>query len=167
MRVWRICARRHAAHAFSGQGARSYGARWNHRGVAIVYTAGSLSLATLELFVNLDPDEAPDDLVAIAAVIPDHVSLLHVREDELAADWRQYPAPATLQDIGSAWAASGATAVLAVPSAVIPEETNYLLNPAHADFARIEFELPQAFHFDPRMWRKRRRTKAPTLPRRG
>lgn len=156
MRVWRICARRHVAQAFSGHGARAFGGRWNHRGVAIVYTAGTLSLGALELFVNLDPDETPDDLVSIAATVPDSVRLLHVHEGELAADWRQYPAPAVLQDIGGAWAASGATAVLAVPSAIIPQEANYLLNPAHGDFARIEIATPEPFRFDPRMWRKRR-----------
>lgn len=159
MRVWRICARRHAGQAFSGRGAREYGGRWNHPGVALVYTAGTLSLGALELFVNLDPDDAPDDLVSIAATVPDRIHLLHVRESELTADWRTYPAPAVLQDIGSAWVTSGATAVLAVPSAIIPQEANYLLNPAHSDFSHIEIAAPEPFQFDPRMWRKRRSAK--------
>jgi RES domain-containing protein len=113
----------------------------------------------LELFVNLDPDDAPDDLVSIAANVPDRIRPLQVRETELPADWRAYPAPAVLQDIGSAWVTSGATAVLAVPSAIIPQEANYLLNPAHGDFARIGIEPPEPFQFDPRLWRKRRRAK--------
>lgn len=160
MRVWRICARRHASHAFSGRGARDYGGRWNHPGVAVAYTAGSLSLCALELFVHLDPDEVPDDLVSIAATIPDDVRLLHVREDELPPDWRHYPAPTVLQDIGSAWAASNATVLLTVPSAVIPQESNYLINPGHDDFGRIDIEAAQPFRFDPRMWRKRRGAKS-------
>lgn len=159
MRVWRICARRHAARAFSGGGARDVGGRWNHHGVALVYSAGTLSLCALELFVNLDPEDAPDDLVAIAADVPDRLDMLQVREAELPADWRRYPAPAALQDIGSAWIATGATAVLVVPSAIIPQEVNYLLNPAHRDFAQVRIERPQAFHFDPRMWRKGRISK--------
>lgn len=159
MRVWRICARRHAGRAFSGSGARDYGGRWNHPGVAVVYTAGALSLSALELFVHLDPDEAPDDLVSIAATIPDDVRLLHVREDELPSDWRHYPAPTVLQDIGSAWAASGETALLAVPSAIIPQESNYLVNPSHDDFRRIAIAPAEPFRFDPRMWRKRRAAK--------
>jgi RES domain-containing protein len=157
--VWRICARRHAGQAFSGRGAREYGGRWNHPGVALVYTAGTLSLGALELFVNLDPDDAPGDLVAIGAAIPERIRLLHVRESELSGGWRAYPAPSVLQDIGSAWVTSGATAVLAVPSAIIPQEANYLLNPAHEDFSQIKIERPEAFQFDPRMWRKRRGAK--------
>ena len=157
MRVWRICVRRHAAHAFSGNGARDYGGRWNHRGVALVYTAATLSLCALELFVNLDPEDAPQDLVAVAAQIPDGIEMLHVRVADLPADWRAYPAPSVLQDIGSAWVAAAATLVLSVPSAIIPQESNYLINPAHADFRRVEIARPDPFQFDPRMWRKPRR----------
>lgn len=151
MRVWRICSRRHAP--FDGEGARRFGARWNHRGTAIVYTSESLSLAALEYFVNLDSDLAPGDLVFVSADIPEDVTIKRVEATELPKDWRRYPALEALQDMGTKWAERASSAVLVVPSAVIPEERNYLLHPAHPDFKRISFTRPKAFHFDPRMWR--------------
>ena len=150
-RVWRIVARRHARRAYSGEGARLYGGRWNAPGVAVVYTAGSLSLAALELFVHLDPEELPEDLVSVAAAIPDDVAIERLHPAALPRHWRQFPAPEAVQKIGTAWAASGRTAVLAVPSAVIPEETNYLLNPAHPQFAAVRMDAPKPFRFDARM----------------
>ena len=151
MRIWRICSRRHRR--FDGEGARRYGGRWNHTGTSVVYTSGSLSLAALELFVHVDIDTAPGDLVAIQVDIPDTVTIETVKIESLPRDWRRYPAPEALKDIGTAWASKASTAILAVPSAVIPEERNYLLNPAHRDFKRIRLHKPVAFRFDPRMWK--------------
>ena len=74
---------------------------------------------------------------------------------DLPPDWRQYPAPELLADIGNAWIEARQTAVLAVPSAVIPQETNYLLNPAHTDFLKIRIHAAEPFAFDPRMWKKK------------
>lgn len=151
--VWRICARRHARSAFSGDGARLHGGRWNPPGIAVVYTAGSLSLATLELFVHLDPGNLPSDLVAISATIPDGIAVETIPQERLPPAWREYPAPETVQQVGERWAARGKTAVLSVPSAVIPQERNFLLNPAHVQFSRIEAHRPERFRFDPRMWK--------------
>ncbi len=151
MRVWRICARQHAA--FDGEGARRYGGRWNHRGTAVVYASESLSLAALEYFVHLDTDLSPRNLVAVAADLPEGLRIARIVLGGLPGGWRRYPAPESLQDIGTAWVAKGTTAVLCVPSAVIPEERNYLLNPAHPEFKRIRLREPQAFHFDPRLWK--------------
>ena len=151
MRVWRICSRRYQR--FDGEGARRYGGRWNHVGTSVVYTSGSLSLAALELFVHVDIDIVPPNLVAIQAEVPDTLTIETVKIANLPRDWRRYPAPEALKDIGTAWAATGSTAFLAVPSAVIPEERNYLLNPAHRDFKRIRIHKPVPFRFDPRMWK--------------
>ncbi len=153
MQVWRICRRRYSA--FDGEGARLYQGRWNHPGTRIVYTSGSLSLAALEYFVNLDTDLAPTDLVSIAAEIPDHLAVHRVALADLPDGWRSFPAPTVLQELGTTWASQAATAVLAVPSAVIPQEWNYLLNPAHSDFRRIRVHKPQAFRFDPRLWKRK------------
>jgi len=154
--VWRICSRRHIAQAYDGEGARIFGGRWNHPGTRVVYTAATVSLAALELFVNLDPDVCPDDLVAIPAEIPRAVKVMRVELSDLPGGWRRYPTPVQLQDIGSAWVADRATAVLAVPSAVVPQERNYLINPAHPDFRRIRIGKPEPFRFDIRMWKSRR-----------
>jgi RES domain-containing protein len=134
-RVWRLVTTRFAETAFSGEGARRYGGRWNRKGVAVVYTSSTLSLAMLELLVQDQPLRARYS--AIAADIPSELAIERLGLERLPSDW---PAPAaieTLRAIGGEWAAGLATAVLAVPSAVIPIETNYLLNPRHPDFARI------------------------------
>jgi RES domain-containing protein len=151
--AWRICARKHARTAFSGEGARLYGGRWNPPGVALVYCAATLSLAALELLVDLDPEEAPGGLTAVQAVIPDTLRIHRIEVGILPRNWRRYPAPLSLPDIGSAWITGGLSPVLSVPSAVIPKENNYLLNPAHPDFRHIKINPPAAFHFDPRMWK--------------
>lgn len=121
--------------------------------MAVIYTAASLSLAALELFVNLDPDILPPDLVSRAAMIPEDVRVEEVALDRLPANWRDYPAPEALQVIGADWAAEASTAVLSVPSAVIPHERNYILNPAHPEFTRIGARQPRPFQFDPQMWK--------------
>jgi RES domain-containing protein len=120
-----------------------------------VYTAGSLALAALETFVHLGPAELPPNLSAVAAEIPDEVQITQVDLKRLPRNWRRYPAPAALQQIGMRWLAESATAVLAVPSVVIPAELNYLINPAHPESARIIAHAPQPFKFDPRMWKGR------------
>jgi RES domain-containing protein len=151
VQVWRVCSRKYRR--FDGEGARLYGGRWNHAGTAIVYTSASLALAALELFVHVDIDLIPTDLVAVSTDIPDSVVVDNVKIENLPKNWRRYPAPDALKDIGTTWAAKGSTALLAVPSAIIPEERNYLLNPAHRDCKRIRVRKPIPFHFDPRMWK--------------
>lgn len=128
--VWRILTARFAATAFSGEGARLYGGRWNRKGVPLVYTAGSQSLAMLEMLVQDEPLRAR--YVMIPAEIPADLTIARLRPEQLPPDWRDPAALETLRALGIEWAA-----VLAVPSAVVPAETNYLLNPRHPDFGRI------------------------------
>jgi RES domain-containing protein len=160
MVVWRISAARHAAAAFSGEGARKYAARWHRKGTALVYTSASLALATLEMFVNLKPLQMQAPLVAISAEIPTALKVSGIEEQEVPAHWRAHASSSALQDIGTGWVKRRESAVLAVPSAVlavspalIPMERNYLLNPHHPDFARIVIHTPAPFEFDPRMWK--------------
>jgi RES domain-containing protein len=122
--------------------------------VAVVYTSATLSLATLECFVHLDPADAPADLVAIPADIPDGVARREIAAATLPATWRHYPAPDELADLGTAWVRTGTTAVLVVPSAIVPQERNVLLNPSHRDFRGIRLGTPEPFGFDPRMWKR-------------
>lgn len=140
--------------AFEAEGARLYGGRWNHPGVAVVYAAESVSLAVLEFFVHLDTRDSPH-LVVVGAELPADVNVRAVDWGALPPDWRRTPAPDSLADLGTAWAREGVTAVLAVPSAIVPREMNYLLNPAHRDFARIRIGKPEPFSMDPRMSRRK------------
>jgi RES domain-containing protein len=122
--------------------------------VAVVYTSATLSLAALEYFVHLDPADAPADVVAIPADVPDTVSRREIGVDALPATWRDYPAPEQVADVGTAWVRDSTTAVLIVPSVIVPQERNFLLNPRHRDFRRIRVGAPEPFSFDPRMWKR-------------
>ena len=151
MRVWRLCKKAHAA--FDGEGARLAGGRWNRRGTAVVYASETLSLAALELLAHVDPALAPEDLVAIPAEIPDSVALTRIDPSDLPRSWRRAPAPESLARVGTDWVTAGTTAVLCVPSALVPRERNVLLNPRHADFAKIRIGAAEPFSFDPRLMR--------------
>lgn len=154
MQVWRICKRRFAAAAFTGEGARLYSGRWNPEGVRMVYTSSSLALAALEFFVHLDPSVAPDDLVSVSATLPSHLKIDQIAVKDLPAGWRTTN-NARLQTIGEEWISGNRSVALEVPSAVIEGEWNVLLNPAHPQFAKIQIAAPKPFHFDKRMFRPR------------
>ncbi len=146
---WRIVPEARARDAFIGEGARLYGGRWNSPGVAIVYASQHKSLAALELLVHRDPRRAnrfktfffqfPESLVEAVAL------------RDLPKDWRQEPPPPSTQQLGDAWLREARSVVLAVPSIIIPEELNYLLNPNHPDFKKITIGKPQNFTFDARL----------------
>jgi RES domain-containing protein len=154
MLVWRICKAAHVKSGFSGAGAEQHGGRWNHKGLPMVYASSSLSLAALELFVHLQPDSVPDDLRSIVATIPHELPSEELKISDLPANWRDYPAPASLRDIGSAWLRELRSLMLFVPSAVNPEEKNVLINPRHPAASRISGFRSKSFQFDPRMWKK-------------
>lgn len=147
--VWRLVTARFAENAFSGEGARLYGGRWNSKGVPMVYTAASQSLAVLEMLVQDQPLRAR--YVMIPATIPGNLKIERVSTDELPGDWRRPESRDRLQAMGSGWVRRKSAAVLAVPSAIIPAEFNYLLDPLHPAFARIEIGEPQEFVTDLRL----------------
>jgi len=156
-RFWRICAKSHAGSAFSGEGAFRCGGRWNPPGVSLVYASTTLALAALELFVNVEPEEVPGAFVSIAVQAPDHASIESVEIASLPHGWRRCPAPQALQAIGLRWLERGDTLLLSVPSVVIPEERNILINPLHPEFPQLTIQPPKAFSFDPRTWTRRAR----------
>ena len=147
--AWRIVKQRYAATAFTGEGAARTGGRWNSRGVPVVYASATKSLAALETLVHLNPP------------VPFKYVLLHLEFDavliespplkRLPSGWRAEPPPPFTKAIGDTWVRSGHSAVLVLPSVIIPGETNYLLNPAHSDFRRISIRKPVPFAFDPRL----------------
>ncbi|WP_066331401.1 RES family NAD+ phosphorylase [Azohydromonas lata] len=133
--VWRITTKRFAASAFSGEGARLYGGRWNRVGQPLVYTAESRSLALLEMLVQDEPLRA--HYMLIPATLPSDLKVVELSLSDLPPHWRTLAARDVLQTLGADWLARADGAVLAVPSAVMPAERNYLLNPLHPDFRRI------------------------------
>ena len=151
--AWRIVKRKHAKTAFTGEGARLYGGRWNSPGVAIVYTAESQSLAALEMVVHLDSPELLRSYVVVEVGI-DESMVAKVERIQLPRNWRADPPPHKVREIGDAWAAAGASAVLQVPSAILPAEHNFLLNPRHRDFPRLIIGKPSPFQIDLRLARR-------------
>jgi RES domain-containing protein len=148
--AWRIFKRKHAATVFSGAGARRFGGRWNSKGVAVIYAAGSPSLAALEMLVHLESQELLG-AYRVASVSFDEALVEALPAAKLPARWRRDPAPARLQRLGDAWVAAGSSAVLRVPSVIIADEWNYLLNPNHPDFAKCVLGAAKAFHSDERL----------------
>ena len=149
MLVWRISAKPYWK--FDGTGAKKTGGRWNSPGYAVVYTSATASLAVLEFYVHLRRDRTVKNLVLTSAEIPNDIGIERVELSDLPARWREYPSPEYLQSIGNDWITRHVSAVLAVPSAVIPQENNYLLNPVHPDFRHIRIGRPTPFSFDPRI----------------
>lgn len=152
MQVWRICRERFAGEAFSSLGARRFGGRWNSPGVPMVYASSSLALAAIELFVHLEPNLQPDDLVSIAATLPEGEPAQRLEPEELPSDWWKDDFE-PLRRLGDNWIREKRSLALSVPSAALRVEWNVLVNPTHPSITEIKIGKPQAFHFDTRMFR--------------
>lgn len=135
---------------FSGEGTRLVGGRWTARGMPSVYTSQSVALAALETLVHMEVKHLPP-YVAIPADIPGELHIETVDVSSLPRGWKQIPSPTSLQRIGTEWLRSQRSVALQVPSAIVPDEFNYVLNPIHPDFRRIEIGKPRPFRFDNRL----------------
>ena len=151
-RVYRILRKRYAKAPFDEEGAYRYGGRWSSPGVRLAYASGHLSLAMIEYFGHLDSNDPPPDLVLATADIPNDVSRIHVAAARLPAAWRQTPAPAELAAVGDRFARTRRAAILMVPSALAPDEFNWLLNPDHPDSRRIRIHPAEPISYDPRFF---------------
>ena len=149
-RVWRLCQVAQQTNAFSGEGAARYGGRWNSLGMPAMYAAGSLSLAVLEVLVHVDTDLLSNDFVAFAVDIPEELPSESIILDELPKNWRDEYPPEYCCQLGNQWLQAGTTAILWVPSAIVPNETIALLNPRHQDFGQLVIHPAESFQFDHR-----------------
>jgi RES domain-containing protein len=152
IRVYRILRKPWSKKPLDGEGAWRFGGRWSSPGTRLAYTAEHLSLAMIEYFVHVDPNDPPRDLVVVAADVPDSISRLHAVARKLPADWRQTPAPLRLAGIGDSFALERKAAILIVPSALSPAESNWLINSGHPDFRKIRVLQPEAFRYDDRFF---------------
>jgi RES domain-containing protein len=155
MQIWRICRLAHAAEAFSGEGARRFGGRWNSRGVPMVYASTSLALAAIELFVHLEPGQAPEDLVYISAALPEGEPAQTVQIEELPTAWwtdQIAPGVRTPRELGDEWMRGLTSLALKAPSVPIRAEWNVLVNPLHSRMGELKVGTPQPFFFDARMF---------------
>lgn len=149
MLVWRIARKAHQEPG--GKGAELYGGRWNSEAVPVVYTSSTLALAALEYLAHVDLEDVPDDLVAMSIEVPDDAERETVTVAGLPADWARVPDHAACAALGDDWVGRGAALVLRLPSAVVPEELNVLINPAHRRAADVAVASTRPFAFDPRL----------------
>ncbi|MBS1663807.1 MAG: RES family NAD+ phosphorylase [Bacteroidetes bacterium] len=149
MIVYRIGRTRHAKD-LSGEGARLFGGRWNQKGVPCLYASESRALALLEYTVNVNQDDIPRALSIITLELPD-TSIREVAVTELPGDWSQAPAPASAKAFGTRLLQAAEHLIIKLPSAVIPAEFNYLINPLHADINTIKITDLRDFVYDIRI----------------
>jgi RES domain-containing protein len=149
MRLWRLA--RGVYSPVDGVGAMLAGGRWNSRGRPVVYSSERLSLAALKVLVHIDPDEFPNDYRAVEIDVPDAASRTIVDLADLSATWRIPLVCDQCREIGDAWLTAADTFILVVPSAVVPQESNYLLNPLHPEMGQARIVGEELFPFDPRL----------------
>jgi RES domain-containing protein len=147
---WRIVKAKHVKGAFSGEGARRYEGRWNSAGHAVVYCSEHLSLAALEILVHLQPVTIQDKFRAFR-VSWDDTLMTAVDLQKLPKGWDAQPPNVASKSIGDGWIKTGQSAVLALPSVLVPQERTFLLNPKHADFAKIKISDIGTFELDRRL----------------
>lgn len=146
----RIVKARLANHAFTGEGARLFGGRWNSPGIPIVYTSATASLAVLEVFANVQRAELLGAYMVVTCEFNEAL-VTWIKREELPKRWRDTPGPPELSAIGDEWVREERSVVLGVPSAIIESEFNYLINPKHPDFAKVVRSLPEPFRFNLRL----------------
>lgn len=147
---WRITKTKYLEKAFSGEGAWLFGGRWNSKGQRLVYTAEHASLAVLEVLVHLE-SSLPLPVYSLIQVEFEDGMIERLELSELPRNWRRGSSLAATQLIGDKWIEERRSLALAVPSAILPIETIYLINPEHPDFDKISAHKPQAFSFDDRL----------------
>ena len=148
--AWRIVRATLVGSAFSGEGARVYGGRWNSQGTAVIYVSEHESLAALELLVHLTPLPADDRYRSFRIEWEDKLTE-YFPVKNLRANWNAEPPTVQTMQIGDDWVHAGKSVALAVPSVLSTSEMNFLLNPKHPDFKKIKISQPVEFRFDSRL----------------
>lgn len=153
-RIYRVLRRAYARAPFDGEGAYRYGGRWSSPGTRLSYASEHQSLAMLEFFVHLEPDDSPDDLVLAIAEVPGDLKPETLSAANLPPRWRDPAAPPELARFGDEFARKSEHCLLLVPSALAPGENNCLINPAHPDFRKIVVHELETLRYDARMFGK-------------
>jgi RES domain-containing protein len=148
--AWRIVRAARANSAFTGEGGRVYGGRWNSRGTAVVYVSEHESLAALELFVHTMPLAPTERYLSFRLEWEDKITEYFPLKN-LPPHWNAEPPTSESMQIGDDWVRRGSSVALAVPSVLSTSEMNFLLNPRHSDFKKIKISEPIEYRFDPRL----------------
>lgn len=150
MRLYRFCRKRHA-NDLSGTGAKLVGGRWNSPGIAMLYTSESRALALAEYWVHVHPSNLPTDACVVEIEVPETARIISIPLSSLPEDWRAGSPLASLRQSGDQWALNQQGLILKVPSAVMPLESNYILNPVHQDMAKVSLISIADYEWDRRM----------------
>lgn len=151
MELYRL-SREKFASTLSGKGAALKGARWNSIGVELIYTAGNRSLAMAEVAVHFTLATLPDDYMMMLIYVPDDIEAKEVSETDLPNNWKDFPHPASTQKFGDDFVSEKKYCLLKVPSVVTKGDFNFLINPNHKDFGRVEIIDVEKFPFDKRIF---------------
>jgi RES domain-containing protein len=152
MKLWRIAQRKYALDRLCA-GSALYGGRWNPVGLPAFYCGASIAICALEKFVHVGQAPLPP-LVLVAVDIPDESEFFAPAVDQLPPGWDTLPTSAVAQDLGRKWLERGTALAMHVPSAVLPEENNVILNPRHPQFLDVELTVVRPFSFDQRMFKQ-------------
>jgi RES domain-containing protein len=150
MILYRICKEKHSNDL--AKGAEMVGGRWNSKGVAVIYVSENIALCTAEVAVHVPLGIMPEDYVLVTISMPED-SMLVINEQDLPDDWWVFPHPASTQEIGNRFVSEGKYAVMRVPSAVVPGEFNYIINPAHPRAKTLKVERIRPYRFDKRLFK--------------
>lgn len=149
MLVYRI-GKTKFANDLTGEGARLFGGRWNQKGTACIYTAESRALAVLEYTVNVNIDDIPRALSITTFEITDSL-ILQLKEEDLPGNWKQIPSPSSTKDFGTNYLTKKDIAIIKIPSSIIPEENNYLVNPLFTKDNHMRIVEIKDFSYDVRI----------------
>jgi RES domain-containing protein len=152
VQVFRIAKTRHIRD-LSGTGAILHGGRWNRKNIPVIYSAENRALAAVEFLVHVPLSIVPNNLNIACLEIPDDIFPEKISITQLPNNWRDYPAPPELADLGSEWALSRRSLLLRVPSVVVVDEFNILINPKHSDINRVTISNFESYIFDRRLLR--------------
>ncbi|MES0488829.1 MAG: RES family NAD+ phosphorylase [Leptospirales bacterium] len=150
MNVYRIAKEKYI-NDLSGSGARIYGGRWNYKGSSVIYASETRALASIEYLVHLPISIIPDDLCIASIEINDKISHQIMDTGTLPRNWREFPSPSQLGAIGSDWILHNQSLLLRVPSVLVENEYNILINPAHPDIRYVKIHDIKKYSFDKRL----------------
>ena len=153
IKLFRISTSKHI-NDITGTGARMYGGRWNHAGYPVVYTSDSRSLAALEFLVHVPMAFAPENLSIVEINIQKNIERESINESRLPLNWRNYPAPEQLANLGANWIKSKSSLLLDIPSSVVEKEVNTLINPLHPDIKFVNLSNIDKFSFASRLFKQ-------------
>lgn len=152
MIVYRLCKAKYS-HDLTGSGAEKAGGRWNSKGVPMVYTSESRALCVTEIAVHLPLGILPSDFEIVSIDLPADMSFYKIKESEVGTDWKFFPHPGLTRKTGDHLIRQNKYLVIKAPSAVVPGDYNYLINPQHKNSFKVKIIRVEPFDFDKKLFR--------------